>query len=199
MKLKYIITLAAIAASLISCSEKQQNETASSKRNETTEQADLVYDNIPTREQTEQATASFSKYLLKEAPANAVEIATLRKTAKVGDEVTFNGKAIGAFRIFPKARSAMLLGDPNVLTSCDLVPGDMCEKPWDVCCDDEDDIKNTILTIQILDDEGKLIKTSLKGLNGLTELSEVTVTGIVAEGSNENNMIINATGIYVKS
>ena len=196
MKIKYI-TLTALLVSLLSCSEK--SSTVSKNEDTTTHPEKPTYDNIPSAEQVIQATAAFSKYLLNEAPEGAVEIATLRKTAKAGDEVIFNGKALGSFRIFPKDRSAMLLGDPNVLTSCDLVPGDMCERPWDVCCDDHDDIKNTILTIQFLDDEGQLIKTSLKGLNGLSELSEVTVTGTVAEGSNENNMIINANGIFVKS
>lgn len=196
MKLKYAITLTAILTSIISCSEK--HEPAAAMDESIAKQADLVYDNVPTAEQTKQATAALSKYLLDKAPADAIEIAKLRKTAKVGDEVSFNGKAIGSFRIFPKNRSAMLLGDPNVLTSCDLIPGDMCIRPWDVCCDDRDDINNSILTIQFLGDDGELIKTSPKGLGGLTELSEVTVTGTVAEGSNEKNMIINATGIFVK-
>ncbi len=197
MKLKYSLTLTALVASLISCSEK--HEPAAAMEEQVTKQSELVYDNVPTSEQIKQATDALSNYLLKKAPEGAIEIAEVRKTAKVGDEVIFNGKAIGSFRIFPKDRSAMLLGDPNVLTSCDLIPGDMCLRPWDVCCDDLDDINNTILTIQFLDNEGNLIKTSPKGLNSLTELSEVTVIGTVAGGSNEKNMLINATGIFVKN
>lgn len=53
------------------------------------------------------------------------------------------------------------------------------------------------MTVQVVDEEGKLVKKTLRGVGGVKELSTVTVTGEVAEGSNDSNMLINAAGIFV--
>ena len=52
--------------------------------------------------------------------------------------------------------------------------------------------------MQVVDDAGKPLKTGLKGLGGMKELSALTVTGKIAEGSNMENMLVNATGIFVQ-
>ena len=39
---------------------------------------------------------------------------------------------------------------------------------------------------------------SLQMVEGLSELDELIVTGEIAEGSNEENMIVNATGIFLE-
>ena len=141
--------------------------------------------------------ASLTVLLLSEAPANAIDIADMRQKAVVGDPVVFKGKAMGGHDIFHDGRAIMRLGDPKKITSCDLNPGENCKTPWDVCCDDFEVIKASIVSVQIVDKDGKPLKTTLRGLGGMKELSKVIVTGQVAEGSNKDNMIINATGIYV--
>lgn len=141
--------------------------------------------------------ASLTAILLSEEPANAMDIADMRKKAASGDPVVFRGKAMGGPEIFMDKRAVMILGDPNKITSCDLNHGENCATPWDVCCDDADVIKASIVTVQITDADGKPLKTTLKGLGGIKELTNVIITGQVAKGSNEDNMIINATGIYV--
>lgn len=180
MKLKYIIQTAAIIASfsLTSCSEKKE-ETSPTKTPENTSSLEL------------------EKIILKKAPANAVGIADVRKNASAGDEVVFNGKVMGANIVFIKGRAMMILGDPDKLTSCDLKPGDNCERPWDVCCDAPKDIKENILTVQVLDTEGEIIKQGLKGLAGIKELSNVIITGVVDKTSNKDTMMVNVTGIFV--
>lgn len=170
--------LLSLAVSLTSCSENKTETTTSTEQ--------------------EATPHPLTPYLLTEAPANPIDIADLRKTANPGDTVTFSGKAIGKYKIFMKDRAIMLLGDPKKITSCDLIPGDECQTPWDVCCDDRDVINATIVTVQILDDSGKPLTTSIKGLADIKELSEVIITGKVADGSNEKNMLVNATGIFVK-
>jgi len=99
---------------------------------------------------------------------------------------------------FIDGRALVVLGDPAVITSCDLRPGDNCPTPWDVCCDDHGDIKASTATIQILDSNGKPLKQGLKGVSGIKELSNIIVTGTIAEGSNTDNLLVNATGIFVK-
>ena len=136
--------------------------------------------------------------LLTSAPEKAIDIADLRKSALAGDTVTFTGNIIGSDPVFMDGRAIMIMGDPKKITSCNLIPGDECETPWDVCCDDPDVIKASIVTVQVVDDAGKPLKTGLKGLGGMKELSALTVTGEVAEGSNKDNMLVNATGIFVQ-
>ena len=93
--------------------------------------------------------------------------------------------------------SLLTLGDPARITSCDLIPGDECTTPWDVCCADPDVVTASVATIQVLDEQGKPLKSGLRGLGGLQELSSLIVVGEVAEGSNEKNFLVNATGIHV--
>ena len=93
----------------------------------------------------------------------------------------------------------LILGDPEVITSCNRKAGDGCATPWDVCCDDKELVRNSIVTIQVLDADGQLIKSGLKGLGNMKELSSLVVKGTIAEGSGPDNLIINATGIHIAS
>jgi hypothetical protein len=175
MKKHYILAFASIFT-LASCSE--ENDTSdSSAANENSHLAALI---------------------LKEEPAKAMDIADLRKTAKAGDQVTFSGDILGAEKVFIDSRAVMILGDPKKLTACNLRPGDDCEFPWDVCCDDGDVIKASIVTVQAVDEAGKPIKEGFRGLKGMKELSSLVVTGEVAKGSNDVNMMVNVTGIFIK-
>jgi len=175
MKLQYISALV-LALGLASCSEKP-------------EQAN-------TPEVTESAKG-LSSLLVAEAPADALSIAKLRTTAKVGDEVVFSGKIIGSANVFIEGRAIMVMGDPEKITSCDLHPGDSCTTPWDVCCDDHDVIKNSIVTVQVVDADGKPLKQGFRNVGGIKELASLVVSGKVAEGSNDANMLINATSLFV--
>lgn len=175
MKLPYI---GALAFSLIACSEKPSTE-ISAKSATATE-------------------ASISSVIVSEKPAEAVSITELRGSAKTGDTVTFTGKLIGHTTVLVEGHAIMVLGDPMKLTSCDMKPGSTCETPWDVCCDGHDVIKQNIVTVQVVDADGRPLKEGLRGVGGIKELSQVVIQGTVAAGSNEDNMLVNATGIFVE-
>lgn len=149
----------------------------------------------PTNTREESALATL---VLDQEPEKASAISTLRTSAKPGDQVTFSGDVLGSMNVFMEGRAVMILGDPKKLTACSLIPDDECETPWDVCCDDPEVIKASIVTVQALDDNGKPLKEGFKGLAGMKELSSLVVTGEVAKGSTDANMLINATGIFVK-
>ena len=134
---------------------------------------------------------------LEEAPPNALNSAEARKDPTPGREVTISGEIMGSLDPIIEGRALVMIGDPTKLTPCNRIPGDACETPWDVCCDDPDVIKTSIATVQVLDAEGRPLKEGLRGLSGLKELSFLTVTGTVAEGSNADNYLVNATGIHV--
>ena len=63
---------------------------------------------------------------------------------------------------------------------------------------DGDVIKASIVTVQAVDEAGKPLKAGFRGLGGMKELSSLVITGEVAKGSTESNMLVNATGIFVK-
>ena len=141
--------------------------------------------------------ASLEQFVLSTAPDNASEIATVRSSAKPGETVTFKGQVMGSDNVFVNGYAVMIVGDPKKMTPCNAIPGDGCPTPWDVCCDDPDVVKASIITVQVADASAKPLKASLKGLSGLKELSWVTVTGKVTESSNKNNMVVNATGLFI--
>ncbi|MBT8036832.1 MAG: hypothetical protein KJO21_04745 [Verrucomicrobiae bacterium] len=144
------------------------------------------------------AGATLETLIVTSSPAGALSITEARKSPEVGKVVTLEGKVMGHVDPFVQGRAMLILGDPAVITSCDLRPGDSCTTPWDVCCDDNDVIKAATTTIQVLDQDGMLIKQGLKGLHGIKELSELVVQGTIAEGSHDDNLLINATKIFVK-
>jgi hypothetical protein len=159
---------------LVSCSEEKQSA-----------------DSPPAAESTQ-----LSAILLNSAPQDARDISEIRQSAQPGETVTFSGGLLGDETIFSENLALMRVGDPKKLKPCP--PEEGCETPWDACCDDYDLKKASIITVQVVDEDGKPFKATLKGLGGMKELGSVTVTGTVAEGSNADNMVVNATGIYVE-
>lgn len=137
------------------------------------------------------------QFLLAEAPANALSVADAFNDTTPGTEVIVTGEVMGRIEPFIENRAMLVIGDPTQITPCNRNHDDECPTPWDVCCDDPEVIKKSIATIQILDAEGRPLKEGLKGLGGMQELTTLTVVGAIAEGSNEDNLLINASGIHV--
>lgn len=148
---------------------------------------------------TPPAAAPLSDILLPAAPANPVSINEARKDPTPGKDITISGDIIGRDTVFVPNRAMLILGDPDVITSCNRNAADGCKTPWDVCCDDPDVVTASIATIQVVDDDGHLHKSGLKGLGGMKELSQLVVQGTIAEGSGPDNLIVNATGIHIAS
>ena len=153
-------------------------------------------DTTPTAPTT---ASALNDILLPAAPANPVSITEARKDPTPGKEVTISGDIIGRDTVFVPNRAVLILGDPDVITSCNRNAADGCKTPWDVCCDDPDVVTASIATIQVADADGQLHKSGLKGLGGMKELSQLVVQGTIAEDSGPDNLIINATGIHITS
>lgn len=137
--------------------------------------------------------------ILAAAPTGeAKAIHLVRTTAKPGDEVTLSGRIMGNDQPFVEGRAAFILGDPELLTPCNEIPGDSCATPWDCCCDTKEDKKAGIATIQITGPDGRVLKEGLEGVGGLAKLATLTVTGKVAEGSSADSLVVNAAAIQVK-
>ena len=50
---------------------------------------------------------------------------------------------------------------------------------------------------QVVDADGKPLKQGFRNVGGIKELASLVVSGKVAEGSNDANMLINATSLFV--
>ena len=82
------------------------------------------------------------------------------------------------------------------LKACSDIEGDTCAKPWDYCCETDLLPKATVL-VKVVDDSGNLIETAATELLSLKELDTVTISG-TAQRDGEGNLILLATGVYVK-
>ena len=121
----------------------------------------------------------------------------LREGLEPGAAVAFEGKVMGRTQVFIPGRAAFIVGDPTTITTCDLIPCDDCETPWDACCDDPDTISAGIITVQLVDEEGKVLAHDIREVNGLTELSMVRIEGVVADATGGSSVIVNASRIQV--
>jgi hypothetical protein len=153
--------------------------------------------NAPAPAGTETPAALAAVFQPVPAPESITPIPKLRDAARPGDAVVIEAKVMGADDPFVDGRAIVVVGDEGTLQSCDLRSGDSCETPWDVCCEDPAAIRAGTATIRIVDSEGRVLKTGLRGVNGLVELSRVRVAGTIAPESTEGALIINAHAIEV--
>jgi hypothetical protein len=130
-----------------------------------------------------------------EGEASPIHMA--RQTIQPGDKVTVSGQVMGNAHPFVEGRAAFILGDPAVLTPCNENPDDACETPWDACCDTPEDKKRGTATIQIVGEDGRVLKEPIEGVGGIENLAKMTVSGTVAEGSSADALVINASAIEV--
>jgi hypothetical protein len=139
----------------------------------------------------------FSPWFVASPPAGARPVHEVREDAVPGDEVVLTGRIMGRANPFVDGRAAFVVGDTTLLTPCNERPDDQCETPWDVCCNDKAAIRSGTATVQIVGENGRVLPHGLKGVNGLAELSTVTITGTVAETSTPDALVINATALHV--
>ena len=142
-------------------------------------------------------TAAFDPYFTDQPIANPKAIHVTVTDAKPGDEIVIHGLIMGREKVFVDGRASFLLGDREKLTPCNAVPGDECDTPWDACCDSKEAKRGNIASIQITDSEGRVLTGGLKGVKGLKELSNVTVSGTVDQNSTPENLVVNAKAIHV--
>ncbi len=134
---------------------------------------------------------------LSSEPGGALSVIEARKRAEPGTALTVTGRIAGAMEPFSADYATFVLADESLMT-CERNPGDSCQTPWDACCVDPKDIAASRLTVQILGEDGRPIDRSLKSVHDLAELDTLVVTGTVADGSSEQNLILNADGIFPK-
>ena len=179
MKLPYIIASVILAVALGSCSKNESSNTT-------------------TPSNGGNDSGILESVVAKTAPEGAVGVVDARAKAKPGEAITIRGKVGGKTNPISDAAAILVLADEKAITSCDDIPGDECETPWDYCCEESSKIAASTTTIQVSDGDGKIVRSTLRGLSGLKELSHLVIAGTVDPSSTSEALIVNAERIHVE-
>lgn len=141
------------------------------------------------------ATASTpdATYVLATEPEGAGGVGEIRESSKDKDEVTVVGRIGGSGEPFVDGLAAFTIVDPKV-AHCSEEEG--CPTPWDYCCT-QNEVKDNIATVRVVDDQGKLVAKDAKELLGVKELSTVVVQG-KAQRDDQGNLTVLAEKVFVK-
>lgn len=144
-----------------------------------------------TAEESKEIAASLPDDLfITEAPSDPITVSQARANAKAGDDIVMTGYIGGREKPFTAGRALFLMADSEKAPACT----DTCPIPWDACCTASEVVAANSATVQVLDSEGRTLKTDLNGANGLAPGAEITVVGKVRE-ANESLLIVDAQGI----
>jgi hypothetical protein len=130
-------------------------------------------------------------------PADAKCVAEVKKNAKKGETVVIKAKIGGRSEPFVKYRAIVVIAD-RCMKSCDQIPGDTCTKPWDYCCEPPESLKANTMTVQFVDDAGKVLKTGAQGVHGLEPLALVVFEGTVTEKDDKGTFVVRVTRAFVE-
>jgi len=147
--------------------------------------------NQPAQHSTESPTGS--QYLATTEPPNAVGVGTARKNISDGDRVILTGHIGGSANPFVDGIAAFTIVDPKV-NYCQ--PDEGCPTPWDYCCT-QNEVKENIATVKVVDDAGKTVVEDARQLLGVEELSLVVVNGR-AQRDDQGNLSILANQVFIK-
>ena len=132
------------------------------------------------------------------APEGALGVVPARAAARPGEAIVIRGKVGGNKKPIAENNAILVLADLEAIKSCDENPDDECEKPWDYCCEETSTIAASTATIQVKGEDGKVLRSTLRGVGDLKELSFLVVAGTVDSGSTPERLIVNAEKIHVE-
>jgi hypothetical protein len=138
--------------------------------------------------------ADSAKYLLATEPADAQAVRAVRTSARDGDRVAVVGRIGGEEDPWVEGIAAFNLVD-EALRPCNEISGDRCATPWDYCC--QPDLAEGRVLVQVVDGEGKTVRSDARNLLGVKELQTVVVQGI-AKKDEAGNLTLMADSVFVR-
>jgi hypothetical protein len=142
---------------------------------------------------TEPAEPTGKQYLATAEPAGSSPVGVVRNSCKDGDKIALEGIIGGSTEPFIKGLAAFTIVDPKV-SYCP--PEEHCPTPWDYCCT-QNEVKENIATIKIIDEQGNIVAQDARPLLGIKELSVVIVEG-TAKRDDQGNLTLLATKLFLK-
>lgn len=137
--------------------------------------------------------ASNSPYLVDSEPTGVISVGEARAAIEDGQDVTLVGLIGGSTDPFVEGLAAFTIVDAKV-PYC--APEEGCPTPWDYCCT-QDQVKDNIATVKIVNEVGKPVAQDARSLLGVTELSSVVVKG-KAQRDDQGNLTVAATQVFVR-
>lgn len=135
-----------------------------------------------------------ANYVLVTEPTGSVAVGEARNSINDGEEVVLVGRIGGSAEPFVDGLAAFTIVDPKV-PHCAAEEG--CPTPWDYCCM-QNDVKDNIATVKIVDDRGQPVSRDARELLGVKELNTVVVHG-TAQRDAEGNFALLADKVFVKN
>jgi hypothetical protein len=149
----------------------------------------------PVTETTQSNTVSVdTQYTASTEPADPIPVGDARQSSEDGQAITLVGVIGGSSKPFVDGIAAFTVVDPKV-PHCAADEG--CPTPWDYCCT-QDQVKENVATIKIVDDSGKPVEQDARELLNVKELSTVVVTG-TAKRDDQGNLTVAANKVYVRT
>ncbi|MCC9658416.1 hypothetical protein [Rhodopirellula halodulae] len=148
----------------------------------------------PVAESANESGGADSNYLASSEPTGAIPVGEAREKVSDGEELTLVGMVGGSAEPFVDGIAAFTVVDPKV-PHCSSEEG--CPTPWDYCCT-QDQVKENIATIKVVDESGSPVPTTARELLGMKELSKVVVQGI-AKRDEQGNLTVEASDVFVQS
>jgi hypothetical protein len=143
--------------------------------------------------QDSDSTTVDSRYLVQTEPEGAVAVGDARQSVEDEQMITLVGTIGGSSEPFVDGIAAFTIVDPKV-PYC--APDEGCPTPWDYCCT-QDQVKDNIATVKVVDDGGNPVVEDARGLLGVKELSTVVVKG-KAKRDEQGNLTIAASKVFVR-
>ncbi len=142
-------------------------------------------------------------FMLEEAPGDVKSIFDARATAKPGEMIAVRGRVGGSARPFADGHAHFTIvgsglnacSDARSDTRADHADND-CKTPWDYCGTPRDELLAHSATIRIVDENGAIIRTDIRGRRGIRELSDLTIVGTVIS-TDDGTLKIKASGMYL--
>ena len=134
-----------------------------------------------------------SRYVVQTEPEGAVAVGDARQSVEDEQMITLVGTIGGSSEPFVDGIAAFTIVDPKV-PYC--APDEGCPTPWDYCCT-QDQVKDNIATVKVVDDGGNPVVEDARGLLGVKELSTVVVKG-KAKRDEQGNLTIAASKVFVR-
>jgi hypothetical protein len=134
-----------------------------------------------------------SRYAAEAEPDAAMPVGEARESVEHEQTVTLVGTIGGSSEPFVDGLTAFTIVDAKV-PYCSADDG--CPTPWDYCCT-QDQVKDNIATVKIVDESGIPIAGDARKLLGVKELSTVVVRGN-AQRDDQKNLTIAANQIFVR-
>lgn len=134
--------------------------------------------------------------MLSTKPAESIAISEAKKRVASGGAVTIFGQVGGVVAPFVDKRATMVIADHTKMKACGVTCKG-CKTPWDFCCEPPEVRQKHTVTVQFVDQNGKVVRQGLENFHGIKKNSKVIVTGKYAPNSTSDFVIINAEKIYL--